>query len=100
MVVIDHQDPTEGVGTCRHLLVDVVQWILPREEANNLAVVRHLSSVETSLSDSVLRVRFDREENKRTGQRLLCGEGARDRHGGPEGPLGTSSEIRARVLPS
>lgn len=59
--------------------LNVVQWILPREEANNLAVVRHLFSVEMSLSDSVLRVRFDREENKRTGQRLLCGEGARDR---------------------
>lgn len=80
--------------------LNVVQGILRREEANNLAVVRPLSSVEMSLSDSVLRVRFDREENKGTGQRLLCGEGARDRNGGPEGPLGTSSEVSAHVLPS
>lgn len=49
------------------------------------------ASVGMGRSDAVLRVGLDRQEGRRTGQRLLLKEGARNRPEGPEDPLGTSS---------
>lgn len=57
-------------------------------------------SLEIGLSDSVSRVGFDGEEDRRTGQRLLLKEGATNSPVGPEDPCGTSLETRAYVLPS
>lgn len=56
------------------------------------------ASVGMGLSGAVLRVGLDRQEGRRTGQRLLLKEGARNRPEGPEeiplvGPQGDVSCI-------